>query len=300
MLTRWFAAVCAWLILAVGVRGEEILPPAPTRHFNDYAGVVNASDAHQLDQRLIRYERETTNQFVVAIFQKLETQSSLEDHARRVFNAWKVGQADKNNGVVLFVFIKDRKMRIQVGLGLTNALPDAFCQRVLNEKLTPAFRRGDYSQGLRDAVNAVIDATRPQTANPPPTASPPPTETPAAPTQVNSTVSQPLPKPVAARVNGSSHSLISSLTGGFFCFFPFIFIAVLAVALAKVTGNSGRRPTGSRYDPNESFHRFHSNSSSSGFSDSGFSGSSSGGGSSDSGFSGGGGSSDGGGSSGSW
>lgn len=291
MLTRWFAAVCAWLILAVGVRGEEALPPAPTRHFNDYAGVVNASDAHQLDQRLIRYERETTNQFVVAIFQKLETQSSLEDHARRVFNAWKVGQADKNNGVVLFVFIKDRKMRIQVGLGLTNALPDAFCQRVLNEKLTPAFRRGDYSQGLRDAVNAVIDATRPQTANPPPT------ETPAAPAQVNSAVSQPLPKPPAVRVNGSSRSLISSLTGGLFCFFPFVFIATLAVVLAKVTGNPGR-PTGSRYDPNDSLHRFHSGGS--GFSDSGFSGSSSGGGSSDSGFSGGGGSSDGGGSSGSW
>jgi len=294
MLPRWFAAVCIWLILATGVRSEETLPPAPQRHFNDYAEVVNATDAQQLDQRLAGYERETTNQFVVAIFKKLETQASLEDYALRVANAWKVGQAGKNNGVVLFVFIQDRKMRIQVGPGLTNKLPDAFCKRVLDEKLTPAFRRGEYAQGVRAAVDAVIHATEPKAADPPPT------KTQAPPPKVENAVPQPDPAPFSESRSVSSSSLIGSLTGGLFCFVPFVFLAVLIVFIVNIAGKFGPGPSSSqypsRYDSNGPFHSggFHGGSSSS---DSGFSG----GGSSDSGFSGGGGSSDGGGgASGSW
>jgi uncharacterized protein len=287
MLTRWLAAVCVWLILATGVRCEETLPPAPKRHFNDYAGVVNATDTQQLDQRLARYERETTNQFVVAIFQKLETQSSLEDYARRVANAWKVGQAGKNNGVVLFVFTKDRKMRIQVGPGLTGALPDAFCKRVLDEKLTPAFRRGDYAQGVRAAVDAVIHATEPKAANPAPV------ETPAEPTKVEASVPQPAPTPSSKSRGVSSGSLIGSLTGGLFCFFPFVAVAGVIVFIVTLAGKG----TPSRTRSTHSHDSFHHSISSSHDTGGGFSSGSS----SDSGFSGGGGSSDGGGgSSGSW
>lgn len=291
MLTRWLAAVCIWLILATGVRCEETLPPAPKRHFNDYAGVVNATDSQQLDQRLARYERETTNQFVVAIFQKLETQSSLEDYTRRVANAWKVGQAGRNNGVVLFVFVQDRKMRLQVGPGLTGALPDAFCKRVLDEKLTPAFRRGDYAQGVRAAVDAVIHATEPKAVNPAPV------ETPAEPTKVEASLPQPVPTPSSKSSGVSSGSLIGSLTGGLSCFFPFIAVAGVIVFIVTLAGKG----TPSRTHATNSHDPFHHRSFASHDTGGGFSGSSDSGSSSDSGFSGGGGSSDGGGgSSGSW
>jgi uncharacterized protein len=287
MFTRWLTAICVWLIVATVARGEERLPPAPERHFNDYAGVVNATDAQQLDQRLARYERETTNRFVVAVFQKLETQAPLEDYTRRVAKAWKVGQTGKNNGVVLFVFIKDRKMRIQVGPGLTRVLPDPFCKRILDEKLTPAFRRGDYAQGLHTAVDAVIHATEPKAANPAPV------ETPAAPAKVEATVPQPAPTAPSESRGSSSGSLIGALTGGLFCFIPFIFLAVLIVFIVNIAGKFGRGPYASRHDSSDPLHHGGSSSSDSG---------SIGGGSSDSGFSGDGGSSSdsGGGASGSW
>ena len=288
MFTRWLAVVCVWLTLATGVRCEETLPPAPKRHFNDYAGVVNATDAQQLDQRLVRYEQATTNQFVVAIFQKLETQSSLEDHTRRVANAWKVGQAGKNNGVVLFVFIQDRKMRIQVGPGLTGSLPDAFCKRVLDEKLTPAFRRGDYAQGLRAAVDAVIHATEPKPTHPAPA------ETPIAAPKVETSVPQPTPTPFPESKGVSS--TISSLGGGLFCFVPFVLVAVGIVFIVNIAGKFGQGGP-ARTRATDSHHSFHHHSASSHDTSGGFSSGSS----SDSGFSGGGGSSDGGGgSSGSW
>jgi uncharacterized protein len=291
MFIRWLAVVCVWLTLAAGVRCEETLPPAPKRHFNDYARVVNATDAQQLDQRLVRYEQATTNQFVVAIFQKLETQSSLEDYTRRVANAWKVGQAGKNNGVVLFVFIQDRKMRIQVGPGLTGALPDTFCKRVLDEKLTPAFRRGDYAQGLRAAVDAVIHATEPKAANPAPA------ETPAEPAKAETPDQQPLPTPpIHESRSVSSPSPIGSLIGGLLCYFPFVALAVMIVLIVTIAGKFGQGGP-ARTRATDSHHSFHHHSATSHDTSGGFSSGSS----SDSGFSGGGGSSDGGGgSSGSW
>ena len=290
MLPRWLAALCLWLLLATGVRCEETLPPAPQRHFNDYAEVLSVSDARQFDQRLARYEQETTNQFVVALFPKLETRSSLEDYTRRVMNAWKVGQADKNNGVVLFVFIKDRKMRIQVGSGLTSVLSDAFCKRILDEKLTPAFRGGDYAQGLRAAVDAVILRT-----TEPKTAKPVPAEASTVPAEVESTNPRPAPTPRVESVRIPSPSLFGSLAGGLSCFVPFIFLAAIVVFIVNVAGKFGGGPYRSRYDSTNPLPpgTFSHHDSSGGFSssDSG----SSGGGSSDSGFSGGGGSSDGGG-----
>lgn len=295
MFPRWLTAVCVWLILVTGVRAQETLPPAPERHFNDYAGVVSANDAQQLDQRLVRYERETTNQFVVAIFQKLETQSSLEDYTRRVMNAWKVGQAGKNNGVVLFVFIKDRKMRFQVGPGLTGALPDTFCKRILDDKLTPAFRGGDYAQGLHAAIDTMIHATEPKAASPAPAGTPAARTAVGPPSRNDVPFQEPAPEPRPTPVRTSSPSILGPLTGGFFCFFPLIIFGVVVAFIATLTGKSGRGPY-SRNDPSDSFRH-----SGFGGGSSGDSGGFSSGGSSDSGFSGGGGSSDGGGgASGSW
>jgi len=162
VLTRVFAALGLWLLCA-GARvsaADEPLPPLPARHFNDYVGVVEAKAAAELDQRLAQFERDTSNQLVVAVFKKLETQSSVADYTWRIAHAWKVGQKDKANGAVLFVFTDDRKMFIQVGYGLEGALPDAICKRIIDETLKPAFRRGDFTGGLRAGVDAMIAATK--------------------------------------------------------------------------------------------------------------------------------------------
>ena len=73
---------------------------------------------------------------------------------------WQPGQTGKNNGAVLFVFVDDRKMRIEVGYGLEGVLPDALAHRIQEEEILPRFRAGDYPGGIEAGVNAIIAATK--------------------------------------------------------------------------------------------------------------------------------------------
>ena len=150
------------LLLALGwvAHAAEVIPPAPTQYFNDYANVVASGTRQQLNQRLEQFERDTSSQVVVAIFSKMQSDSSIEDYTVRVAQSWKVGQKGKNNGTVLFVFIQDRKMFIQVGYGLEGVLPDALCKRIIDDEIKPHFKAGNYGAGLTAGVNAILAATK--------------------------------------------------------------------------------------------------------------------------------------------
>ncbi len=152
--------ILAFLATAIRVRADEALPPKPDRYFNDYARVVSSDDALRLNEELAQFERETSNQFIVAIWQKFPSQSSLEDFTQRTFQSWNIGQKGRNNGVVLFVFIDDHKMRIQPGYGLEGALPDATCFDIIKNVIAPRFRESDYTAGLTNGIAAIIAATK--------------------------------------------------------------------------------------------------------------------------------------------
>jgi uncharacterized protein len=136
------------------------VPATPTRYFNDYASLIDSQTAQQLEQKLQDFERQTSNQILVVIYPSLPADTSIEDFTQDAFRAWKPGQAGRNNGAVLFVFVKDRKMRIQTGYGLEGALPDAICKRIISDEMVPRFRTGDFGGGVTAAVNAMIAATR--------------------------------------------------------------------------------------------------------------------------------------------
>ncbi len=158
---RRFAAF--WLILGLllgAARAAEVIPPAPRDHFNDYAGIVRPETARQLNTELTQFERDTSNQIVVATFPKMQSDSSIEDYTVRVKQAWGVGQKDKDNGAVLFIFSQDRKLYVQVGYGLEGALPDALCKQIIENEITPRFRQGDFDGGVRAGTRALIAAAR--------------------------------------------------------------------------------------------------------------------------------------------
>jgi len=148
-----------WLGLLFAVRGET-LPPKPENYFNDYAGVVLANKAHQIDETLRQYERDSSNQIVVAIFKKMDSSSSVDDYTQRVAQSWKVGQKDRNNGAVLFVFTDTHKIFIQVGYGLEAVLPDITCSHIIENEIKPRFKTGDFAGGITFGVDAMIKATR--------------------------------------------------------------------------------------------------------------------------------------------
>lgn len=160
-LARVLLAAALFAALFLGVlRAAEIIPPTPKNHFNDYAGVVRADTARELDARLATFERETSNQIVVALYPRMQSDSSVEDYTVRVAQAWGVGVKGKSNGAVLFAFMEQRQLYLQVGYGLEGALPDALAKRIIEDEIIPRFRAGDRDGGIRAGVEAILAATR--------------------------------------------------------------------------------------------------------------------------------------------
>src|SRR5438045_1751102 len=149
-------------LLAINSRAAEVIPPKPDRYFNDYAGVVSKEAASRFNEQLAQFERETSDQVVVAVFPKMQSDSDIADYTQRVAQAWGVGQKERRNGVVLFVFIQDRKMFTHVGYGLEGSLPDATAFDITERHIKPLFRTGNYDAGLATRIALILKAIRGQ------------------------------------------------------------------------------------------------------------------------------------------
>jgi uncharacterized protein len=152
-----------WLLAALAnLQAAEVIPPKPAGYFSDYANVVSKEAALRFNEQLAQFERETSNQVVVAVFPKMETDSSIEDYAQRIAQSWGVGHKDRSqgNGVVLLVFIADHKASIQVGYGLEGALPDVTAFDIRSRHINPLFRNGDYEGGLATGIDLILKAIR--------------------------------------------------------------------------------------------------------------------------------------------
>lgn len=155
LLAMFFA-----LLSPFSVRAAESIPPKPDGYFNDYAGVVSKDAALKFNEQLAQFERETSNQVVVVVYQEMQTDSDIAAYTQRIAQSWKVGQAEERNGVVLFVFLGARKMYIQVGYGLEGALPDVTAFDITERHIKPLFKAGDYEAGLETGINLILSALR--------------------------------------------------------------------------------------------------------------------------------------------
>jgi uncharacterized protein len=155
---------CLTLLVLLSLAGSsfaaEVIPPVPASYFNDYANVVSSPVADALNRKLEQFERDTSNQIVVAIYPKMQSDSDLADYTFRVKETWHVGQKSTNNGAVLFVFVQDRKAFIQVNYGLEGALPDATCKQIIDNEISPHLQANDYDAGLTLGISAILAATR--------------------------------------------------------------------------------------------------------------------------------------------
>ena len=153
-----FVALCGFAL--THSLAAEVIPPKPANYFNDYAGVVSKEAAHRFNEQLAQFERDTSNQVVVAVFPKMQSDDDVAAYTQRVAQNWGVGQKDKRNGAVLFVFTQDRKMFIQVGYGLEGALPDATAFDITEYRIKPHFRNNDYEGGLAEGIDSILKAVR--------------------------------------------------------------------------------------------------------------------------------------------
>ncbi len=135
------------------------IPNRPDGYVHDQAAMLSSDFRQQLEIQLASFEQVTSNQIVVATFPSLEGES-LEDFAVRLFEAWHIGQKDKNNGALFLIFKNDRAMRIEVGYGLEGVLPDALAGQIIRDIVTPYFKEGNFDAGVGAGVNAIESAVK--------------------------------------------------------------------------------------------------------------------------------------------
>ena len=158
VLGFWLA--CLGLMFAAPIARAEI-PASPSPHYvYDEARWLGPAAFAAIDKRLQDYERESSSQMLVAIFQALPESGEMVDFSQRVFDAWKPGQKGKDNSAILFFFVNERKIRIQVGYGLEGALPDARCKQIIEEVIAPRLRADNREQAVVAGIEAMIAATK--------------------------------------------------------------------------------------------------------------------------------------------
>lgn len=124
---------------------------------HDEAKVLSPGFVSQLEQVLKAHEDSTSNQIAILIVPTLG-EEVIEDYTFRVAEHWKLGNANNDNGVLLFIAINDRKARIEVGEGLEGVLPDATASQIIRHELAPYFRQDNYEGGVQATVSAIIQA----------------------------------------------------------------------------------------------------------------------------------------------
>jgi uncharacterized protein len=141
-------------LLAVPLSALEV-PAAPTRWFTDAAGLVDITNAAALDRKLEAFEKETGAQFIVYTIPSLEG-DPVEDFTMRAAEKWKVGQKKYDNGLILFIFPNEKKVRIEVGYGLEGTITDAFSSRVIRETIAPHFQKNDWAGGINAGADQLM------------------------------------------------------------------------------------------------------------------------------------------------
>lgn len=137
--------------------GQLAIPELWGTPVHDEAKVLSQGFISQLESVLKQHEDSTSNQIAVLIVPSLQGEI-MEEYTLKVAENWKLGQQEKDNGVLLFIAIGDRKARIEVGEGLEGPLPDAICNQIIRNELAPYFRQDNYEGGVAASVAAIIKA----------------------------------------------------------------------------------------------------------------------------------------------
>jgi len=153
--------VIFWLAVSAGSRmappkdgATSVLDVPLTTYLDDRATLLKADEVAALTFVLEKFEKQTSNQLVVAIYPRAP-EGSIEEFTIRTADKSRLGHNGVDNGAILFLFTEPRAARLEVGYGLESALTDVQAHRILEDNLAPAFARGDYFNGL-DATLAAI------------------------------------------------------------------------------------------------------------------------------------------------
>jgi uncharacterized protein len=214
LAARGLRLAAVLLALSAAASAQDV--PALTQPVNDFAGVVDQASAASMDRTIRALQQATGDAVVVATIETFAPFGDIREYAVKLFENHGLGIGDKakDNGLLVLVAVKDRKVWIEVGYGLEEFVTDRYAAETIREFITPAFRQGNYGGGLQAGVTRLVGRI-------------------AQARQV-SLPEVPTPEPVARRRSGGVP-------------IGLIVLVVIIVLVAASNGMGGPRFPGSRY-----------------------------------------------------
>jgi len=159
MRARWKSLLlgCGLLLgMAHSLAADGLLelPPLQTA-VTDLTQTLSADEQAALNQKLSQFSQQSGSQVAVLLVPSTQPEE-ISQFGIRLAEAWKIGREKQDDGVIIIVAKNDRKMRIEVGYGLEGAIPDAIAKRIISEQISPAFKQGQFYQGLNLATDSLI------------------------------------------------------------------------------------------------------------------------------------------------
>lgn len=156
-MRKYIIAIILFSISAIGLAQE--FPAKPNKLVNDYTGTLSSTQIQQLESKLVSFSDSSSTQIAIAILKSVGDYD-INEYAVELGRKWGVGEAKKNNGIIIVVALGDRKISIQTGYGLEGALPDVYAKRIIENEIKPYFKAGDYYSGLDAGTTAIIKYTK--------------------------------------------------------------------------------------------------------------------------------------------
>lgn len=151
-----------WLVLLLlfpifsAFAQKPITPrPNPPRLVNDFVGLLNAAEQEALERKLVAYNDSTSTQVAIVIESSLEG-DEIFNYSNKLAREWGIGQADRDNGILIYIAFDDRKLFIQAGRGVGGFLPDALAKRIVDNVIVPSFKEQQYYTAFDRATTMIF------------------------------------------------------------------------------------------------------------------------------------------------
>lgn len=138
----------------------------PTYHgyVNDYANLIDPQKESQINSMISSLEKNTSVEIAVLTVDDLAG-LDIETYAVELFEKWKIGKRDLDNGILILVSKNDRQVRIEVGYGLEGKIPDLVANDIIENQMIPQFKKGDFGEGIFDAVDRISSIVDPNSTS---------------------------------------------------------------------------------------------------------------------------------------
>lgn len=153
---RFLTSLLFSIFLVAGFSARaEFKVPALQGPVMDEVGVIPRSMRQDLTQLLLDFNKRGKAQIQILVVGTLDGEP-IEQASIKVTDQWKLGDAQKDNGILFLIALQDRKMRIEVGQGLEGAIPDVYAKRIIADIVTPYFRKQRYADGIYSGVAQIM------------------------------------------------------------------------------------------------------------------------------------------------